>query len=224
MSTFNLFNPMSPKKNLRKKAFTLVELLVVIVIIGILAGMAIPAVAGAITRAQMIQVLNNAKQFQLATFTVNLDFETAGLGSIWPKKGGGSGGADAPVTSTLEGYINELDLNRGDIQKMLSGPGVAITVSGEKGSLTVSGTPNIALKFYGVGDKPDDGQQVFISSYNVTAKEKSVDINADAVPFGDKGGILCRKSGSAESLTARVLKSTAIKETIPSNQAQDMGW
>jgi len=206
----------------RKKAFTLTELLVAIVFIVVflvclLGPHNIFGGSRAIKRAQMVCNLNNARQIYLATDAISIDNEKEGRPTIWPSSSG--------TDSNMSAFINELGFSKGDVKMLMAAPGIVVTLDGEPGSLTIDCKPNPSFRFYAVGDRPDDGKQVFLSSFNVQCTPGSITIDEDAVPFGGLGGVIVRRDGSGETMTARVLKRRTVQDSIPQeDQAPDLNW
>lgn len=181
-------NPLlSPRKNSRH-GFTLIELLVVISIIAILAALAVPGITGAITKAQMTQVLNNMRQLHLITTQQELEATSTGDTTLgWPGDDGVNweenmkealgGGQDGEAQ--FEKLMRVQNKNR------------AVIVTNVKSS--------------------DPGNTIFLHTSNWSGGS----LNASE-PLGENGFVVMRKAGDGAVLNRRQAGNEELTGKMPS--------
>lgn len=152
-----------------RKAFTLIEVLIVLGIVVILASLALPAIRGAISSAQRSQVLSNIKQLYTVVLNSSIEGE-----SLWP----GTNEFNAWAT-TLPPRIAT-----NDVKAIFSG-----------GGITASNFPpeKSAIYVYQVREHVNE-DYIFASSHNWNASTPTT-LDPEATPFGESGFVYITKGG-----------------------------
>jgi type IV pilus assembly protein PilA len=111
----------------RKKGFTLVEIMIVVVIIGLLAAMAIPAFQKVRQASQDKAVLNNARQLSAAADQYYLEY--------------GGSTVDQSMLLGPTNYVKSLNTVAGETYPATFQSGQAITILGVAGLRTITYAP-----------------------------------------------------------------------------------
>lgn len=172
-----------------RKAFSLLEALVVVGVAVILLSLSIPAIRGAIASAQKAQVLSNLKQLYTVVSTQSTDGN-----NLWPS------------TNTFGDWVTKLppNISTNDIKAIFGGAGIKVnSFPPEKSSLTI----------YQVWQFSSD-DFIFGSSANWNASAPAV-LDPQNPPFGEQGFIYITRGGRAVSAG----QEDSLSSTIPGQPA-----
>ena len=194
----------------RASGFTLMELLIVIAVIGILAGMLFPAIKAVMNSAQGTRVANNGKQIVTAITTANIDREANSKGDVWPTTDKGWQNSNEYFARLLgEGGKAELT---GIGTSMFAGGGVEAAADATelktKGNIwsMLAGISvcDDNMPFIWTRNMKDIADGDFATSQD-TEEDWSGKLNDAEKPFGDQQVVLARKGASFQVIKAKDL-------------------
>lgn len=198
-------------RKLKANSFTLVELLVVISIIGLLAGLAVPAIQGGMERAKAQADVSNIRQLGIL-FTQEADDNYG----IYRR---------AEVLTNTNTAASTLDVYKGAI-KDRSVPAVKVfagsTPAGIRPASTADDLAAINCAYaYGNGldrlDEPD--LPLFITKGNgATFGTEDVSMNKSQSPWRDRGITVYRLGGDASFIRPNAKDGLVLKKSLTTNK------
>ena len=177
-------------RKLKANSFTLVELLVVITIIGLLAGLAVPAIQGGLDKAKQQVDVSNARQLGMLFFSEAND--NNGVYRV---------NSDLTNTSPASSFLTILQgmMSNGTLTtpKILAGQGVIPATS--TGNVTGR---NVAYAYLVNMTTSDDGNTPLILTKGPQSIAQSNVVLQDTFPWKKKGLVVYRLGNSAEFVKA----------------------
>jgi prepilin-type N-terminal cleavage/methylation domain-containing protein len=170
-------------KKLKANSFTLVELLVVISIIGLLAGLAVPAIQGGLDKAKQQVDVSNLRQCGMIAFSYANDND------------GNYSGTNTNSISSTAFFTNLVSLGLLNSTKILAGNGY--TAATATSSISAN---NIAWGYNNPLTTSDDGNLPLFISKNFGAQSSfsNISIASSTVGWKSKGIVVYRVGNSAE--------------------------
>ena len=186
-------------KKLKSNSFTLVELLVVISIIGLLAGLAVPAIQGGLDKAKQQVDVANIRQCGMIAFSYANDND------------GNFNGTNTNSINSTAFFTNLVSLGLLNSTKILSGNGYIAATSTNNIQAN-----NIAWGYNNPLTTSDDGNlPLFISkNFGTGTTFSNVSIAASTVGWKSKGIVVYRVGNSAEFIKPGTGGSSAGSVTI----------